>query len=599
MDKMKKIVACAAMAMVVGSVAASGVYDDCVFLFEGGRDGFNGGTPDGILQKGELVDEFRAGVPTHANHQSTLNESGTSNLVWTTEKVNFHAAGMGVQNLPCLNFKPYVWTVTTNAATGACETNFNYGTVNIPAIGDACTTNVYSAVFRIRRGDLNPFKQNQWFISFGYSKNADGQGWLLGFTSAGKLTTHCTGSSSPGEVTGMVNVDTNTWVDIGVVMRTNVVRYTVVFPGRDTTSAQNGPGQIYHTEQTFAKDGFVPNTTMSKAHIHLGGQDNGGVKGYAKNANSLKFFDGSFQRIAFWKRALSDREIAEAFAFPRPSHVFLGGQNGRADEFGQTDKAEATIGPDLIQKDSWANFPASFRAGDRRTIKFDMKKDDAMLPQLLVIKPLATSPAAQFKISLNGEVLSAGEPMEAGAKLKFPIRAFKTRARFLTGTNTLLLERVDAGDPVTIDAIWLGGSWYVGSAKDYPYEFGWHYVRSYLEYQDSYSFCRALNNGSHATNYTYTVCAPTDVSESYPVRTGIRCYCTLPTDPGSDLHVLVDGVDRFDLGNSGTYADHWLSIPAGEHDIGLRAYGQSSLFWFDCLMMSFDPPPLGMAILLR
>lgn len=592
---------CALATAVAGMTFASGVYDDCVFLFEGGRDGFNGGTPDGILQKGELVDELRAGLPAHVNHQSTLSQSGTSNLLWTTEKVNFHAAGMGAQNLPCLNFKPYVWTVTTNATTGACSTNFNYGTVNIPAIGDLCKTNVYSAVFRVRRGDLNPFNQNQWFVSFGYNRNADGQGWLLGFTPKGTLTTHCTGSSSPGDVVGLANVDTNTWVDIGVVMQTNVVRYTLVFPGRDTTSAQGGPGHIYHAGQTFVRNGVVPNTTMNKAYIHVGGQDNGAQREFVKGNNSLKFFDGSIQRIAFWNRALTDREIAEAFAFPRPSHVFLGGQNGHADEFGQTDMAEATIGPDLVQKDSWANFPASFRAGDRRTIKFKMSADDATLSQLLVIKPLADSPAAQFRISLNGEVLAACTQMKAGAKLKFPIPALKNRARFLTGENTLLLERVDAGDPITVDAIWLGGSWFVGKKDNrQKQDFGWHYDYAYMDYLDTYSFGRALNNGSGAKNWSFVAAAPTDVAESYPIRYCVRYKVDACTDPDANLNLIVDTTSTNNLGNSAeANTDWWIPLTAGEHDLHLQAVGTNGVYYFDCHVLTFDPPPRGMVLVFR
>ena len=585
-------------ATVAGAAVASGVYDDCVFLFEGGRDGFNGGKADGILQKGEIVDELRAGVPTHANHQATPKESGTSNLVWQTEKVNFHAAGMGVQELPCLQCRQYTWP----DATDTSKTNWNYGTVNLPMLADLCPTNVYSAVFRVRRGDLNPFKQTQWFMSFGYSTNTDGQGWLLGFANDGTLSTHCTGSSSPGNITALKKTATNTWVNIGVVVTGNVVRYTLAFPGLDPKSEQGGPSQLYHATQTFEKDGFIPNTTMAKANIHIGGQEDG-KQCNAPNGgkNNQKFFNGSFQRIAFWNRALSDREIAEAFAFPRPGHVVLGGQNGHADEFGRTDKADATVCADLVQRDSWTNFPASFRAGDVRTITFNMKKEDAMLSQLLVVKPLATSPAALFKISLNGEVLSANEPMKAGEKLKFPIRAFKSRARFLTGANALRIERVDAGEPIAIDAIWLGGSWYVGTQDNCAkQDLGWHYTRSYLEYQDTYAICRALNSKSGATNYNYTACAPADVAESYPVRVGLRYALSASTAAEtSDLRMMVDGVEKLDLGKNTSYADYWVTIPAGEHDIGLRSYGTSGTFFFDCYMMTFDPPPAGMSVLIR
>lgn len=610
MDKMKKIVACAAMAMVVGSVAASGVYDDCVFLFEGGRDGFNGGTPDGLLQKGEFVDELRVGVPTHENNQGTLNGFST-NFLACTDSVNLHAAGLGSQSVPYLKFQPYIWTTSNGAVT-----NFNYGTLNLPFVGKACPTNTYSAVLRVRRDKASPLGGTEWLVSFGYSKNTDGQGFMFGFTSAGGLTTHGTGNSSPGNVSmasvnGKVqNIPVGQWTDIGVVVSNNVVRYHVSFPGRDTTSSSSdGPGQIFHYQQVFAAinnvsdahNGMPPNLTMASASIHLGGQESGENKIYSKTGNQIKFFDGSVQRIAFWNRVLTDREIGEALAFPRPSHVFLGGQNGHADEFGQTDKAEATIGPDLIQKDSWANFPASFRAGDKRTIKFNMSADDATLSQLLVIKPLATSPAAAFRISLNGTVLSENEPMEAGEKLKFPIRAFKTRARFLTGTNSLLLERVDAGAPITVDAIWLGGSWYVGKKDNrQKQDFGWHYAYTYMDYLDTYSYGRALNNGSGAKNWSFIACPPKDVSESFPVRYCVRYKVDGCTDPAAHLDLIVDKTSTNNLGNStAANTDWWIPLAAGEHDMHFQASGTNGVYYFDCHALTFDPPPLGMMILLR
>lgn len=588
----------------MGVSFASGVYDDCVFLFEGGRDGFNGVAADGFLQKGEFVDELHAGVPTHDNNQSTFSGAKT-NFVACVDDVNFHAAGKGVQRLPYLRMKTHTWT--TN---GGSVTNFNYGTVYAPCIGTACPTNVYSAVFRVRRDQPNPFGQIAWFACFGYNKNLNGQGFLLGFTPSGALTTHATGSSSPGNIAMSAAQLTpiGRWVDVGVVVTTNVVRYHVAFPGLDTTSAQNGPSQIYHFSQTFAKVTLEddanynkpPNLTMLGSAIHFGGQDSGGDKSAATSGNHLKYFDGSFRRIAFWNRALNNREIAEAFAFPRPSHVVLGGQNGHADEFGQADRSEATIGPDLVSRDSWTNFPASFRSGDRRTIKFNMGADDAKLAQLLVVKSLAGSPAASFRISLNGNVLASSALMPAGGKLKFPIRALRNQARFLTGENTLVLERVDAGDPVRIDAVWLGGSWYVGAKDDRKVtDFGWHYVTSYLDYFDTFSFARALNNAS-TKNYTFGTCAPTDVSESYPVRYCLRYKVEGCTDSAAKLSLIVDEATTYDFGNCSTgYTDCWVPLDPGEHTLHLQSVGTNGVYWLDCHTLTFDPPPNGTMFLLR
>lgn len=579
-------------ALISMQTLASGVYDDCVFFFDGGRDSI---TKDGLFQTGEFVDEMRAGVPSHDNHKATAKGS---NLVWETGSVNFHAAGLGVQSLQYLNFVP-----SYTKDSGGAITAIDYSTIEMPFLKSLCPGNTYSAIFRVKR-NANPFNVNQTLMSFGFDKTTAGHGWVLFITKDGDLATHCAESATPGTLTLTRKIGVDEWVDIGVSMNVNVVSYHVAFPGIDNTSTmQDGPSQIYHYTQTFRKtigeDMYIPDTSMAQYFIRMGGQTAGGH--YAStDGNGQKHFSGFVQRVAFWNRVLTQREMAEAFAFPRPSHVAIGGQNGHSDEFSQEDAATATIGPDLLQRDSWEKFPANFRAGDKRTIKFNMNAYDSMLSQLLVIKPTVSSPAGVFKVFLNGEVLSATGQMKSGQKFKFPIRAFKHRACFLTGENSLVIERVDSGASIAIDAIWLGGSWYVGKPDNCATaEFGWHYKTSYLDYLDTFSFARALNFGSAVGKSTcFGVQSPLDVTESYSARVGTRCYAT--GSPDADLNFCIDDVVKKVIARSGTAIDYWVPLAAGEHTVNLNTItGTTGFFWLDCHMITFDPPPLGMIIVFQ
>ena len=134
---------CYVLGLGLAAAASAGVYDECVFHFEGGRDGFTGTAPDGIAQKGEIVDELRGGVPSHANHGATI--SGMpGHVAFTSESVPFFPSGLGDQTVSCLDL-----SYTLDESTG--EKLCAYGTIQLPFLADACPTNVYSAVFRLKR----------------------------------------------------------------------------------------------------------------------------------------------------------------------------------------------------------------------------------------------------------------------------------------------------------------------------------------------------------------------------------------------------------------------------------------------------------------
>ena len=585
---MKRV--CCLFGVGLAVAASAGVYDECVFHFEGGRDGFTGTAPDGIVQQGEIVDELHGGVPSHANNLATV--QGPQGLVsFTDESVPFFPAGLGDQTVSCLDL-----SYTLDESTG--EKRCAYGTIKLPFLADACPTSVYSAIFRLKRKQANPYRQPQWFVSFGYNKNSNGQGFLLGFNSNGTLCTHCTGSTSPGNLIGLQNVSLDQWVDIGVVVRGNVVTYYQAFPGLDRTSAQGGPSQIRSTSQTFIKDGYIPNTAMVREYIQIGGQ----IAGQASlqvftDANYQKFFTGSFQRIAFWNRALELHEIAEAFAFPRPNLLQLGAANGSGDEFAAVAKTTDAIAAGMVQNAPWSGFSGALRAGDARTITFNVKADDAKLAQLLRIA--VASGSGEVKATLNGTVLASGRPVAPDAPLTLVVPVRKT-PWLKTGANTLVLERVDNGAaPLVLDAVRLGGSWTVGTQDDIrKQDFGWHQVTAPFAYFDTYAFPRALNNKSGAKNFHLTVEVPEGVSGRYPARFGARWRLDVPT-PDAELAILVDEEEKLVRPIPTGYENIWVDLESGAHDVHFNSRGTEGVSYFDCFWLTFDPPPTGTLLLIR
>jgi len=584
---------CCVLGLGLAAAASAGVYDECVFHFEGGRDGFTGAAPDGIVQKGEVVDELHGGVPSHANNQAKIFGLAT-NVTFTTEQVPMHAAGLGTQSAQCLTF-------SRSEIVEPGKTNFNYGAVSFPFVPGLCPTDRYSAVFRLRRNAVNPYGQHAWFVSFGYNKNTDGQGFLLGLTSGGQLTTHCTGSTSPGAITALPAIPVGTWFDLGVVVDGNVVTYYVANPGADTTSVQGGPAQIRTASQTFTRDGFIPNTAMAAGdYVHVGGQDLPGTvwKVFDRaSLNPAKFFEGSFQRIAFWNRALTYSEVVEAFAFPRPNLLQLGAANGSGDEFAAAEAATDAIGPDVMARDAWSGFSGRLRAGDARTVAFNVKADDARLAQLLRIA--VASGSGLVKATLNGAVLASGRPVAPDAPLTLVVPVRQT-PWLKSGPNTLVLERVDGGtEPIVLDAVRLGGSWTVGTQDNIrKQDFGWHYATTPLAYFDTYAFPRALNNKSGAKNFHLTVTVPEGVSGRYPARFGTRWRLDAPT-PDATLAILVDGVEQVERPIPTGYENVWVDLGPGVHDVHFNSRGTEGVSYFDCFWLTFDPPPSGTLLILR
>ena len=591
---MKKILM--TVAAMAAACAFGGVYDDCVYLFEGGLDA-NG---NGYAATGEIRDELHAN-PSHANNQGTV-YGYADGAIFRNEPVPYQSAGLSTQNVQCL-YLPQPRKI--NGST----TNFYPTIIKMPFLADACPTNIYTGVFRVRL-DHDPLANaGGWLMNFGYTKNSNGQGLLFGFSwnansNAYTMTSHATGSS--GKSFGIADVPTNMWFDVAVVVTGNVVTVYRVYTGRGSPKTGTTAGlDAFAAHSATFKDssGVAPNLTMLRENIRFGGQAfNSTAKNYSSvtDDNLKKYFAGSVRRMAFWNRALTEQEVREAFGRPRPDIVRIGAANGNADEFASDAAATATV--DAFG--AWRDFSASLRAGDARNVTFPLSANESDLPQLLRIKTLAGGGSGTLRVSLNGTTV-ASRPIVAGQ----PFVTILPARAFVTGANTLTLTRTDAnGTAIAIDALAVGGSWQVGKNDRKTDEFTYGVpLSSYDTYVNTFAWNRAANateTGTSALNLYVTV--PEEVARyGLHFETRTRNTYALTTTPNTKLTVSVNGVTKKELTGLGgsVWEDIALEFEPGELPVGVNnirfSITDGGCYYFDYHRFQLVPPSDGTYLIVR
>lgn len=586
------------------TVRASSVYDDCAWFFNGGTDGFGGTAVDGVVQQGEIVDELHRGSSSHTNHWALPYGEG---LVFVREKVPLHAMGIGTQEVSCISF-PYTRTDVTNA-DDTVTTNFTYSALKLPFLADACTGTTYSAIFRVRRDAPNPFNTSSWFMSFGYMGGDDG--WLLGWDTKGALSTYAANTVAKTGSLPSVTIPVGKWVDLGVVVTGNTIWFYQAFPGQNVGSSWSDYTPLNTSTLVMWKDSAktTPKTfKMRSERIHLGGQyATAGTITYNPKGdpNTPKFAPITLQRVAFWNRALEPAEVAEAFAHPRPGLFTLGAANGSSDEFAASAATAKTIDATRIE-DPYADVPAELRAGDTWTIDFDMKADDA-LNQLLVFTATPSSPAATLEVALNGTVVARSATLKAGGKCVVPIRAkfFKSGKSGTTLSNVLTIRRTDAGAPVGVDAVWLGGSWNVGFCNNSGFDFSWNGSSGdqFLnQFENAHQQrARNLSKSLSATNISIRIRAPKDVTDRYGSMSLIGRLDVDKVVDGHSYRLLENGQVLTTGVASTSWTEYVCPVGPGEHQLYLNLVAPvvGPVYWFDCYTLTFDIPPAGTWLILR
>ena len=588
------------LAMMTAACAFGGVYDDCVYLFEGGLDA-NG---NGYAATGEIRDELHAN-PSHANNQGTV-YGYADGTIFRNEPVPYQSAGLSTQNVQCL-YLPQPRKI--NGST----TNFYPTTIRMPFLADACPTNIYTGVFRVRL-DHDPLANaGGWLMNFGYTKNTGGQGMLFGFSwnassNAYTMTSHATGSS--GKSWGVADIPTNMWMDVAVVVTGNVVTAYRAFTGRANSSSGTRVAEldnILSWQRTFSSSSVsFPNLTMARGNTWMGAQS--GITSEQNfttisDTNGKKYFCGSVRRFAVWNRALTADEVREAFGRPRPDIVRIGVANGNSDEFASDAAATATV--DAMG--SWRDLPASLRAGDVRNVTFTLAATESDMPQLLRIKTLSGGGSGTLRVSLNGTAVAA-KLLAAGQTFV----ATLPKNLLVTGANTLTLTRTDAnGAAIAIDSLAVGGSWQVGKADKGASEFTYSVpLMMYDTYVNSYMWNRAANaktSGSSAINLYVTV--PEEAVSRYGMRYETRTENSydLTTTPNTKLTISANGVTKQEFtgiaGGNTNWRDIALEFDPGELHAGVNniklAVTGGGCYYFDYHRFQLVPPADGTYIIVK
>lgn len=515
------IMGAAALCMVI--TAYGDIYDDAIFWFRGGTNvTANGRT----AVKGDFFDSIHANDPTHKNHTASI--WGYEDCrVLRYENVQFPCnrddrKSVPVLHLSCKTNTAVVSGVTTNMLfMPGADASFLYGQIS----------NVYTMVARLRYDLGVTTNVSSWFARLGY--NGATGGILYGFMHESGITDnihpaiYCPGTNTSSGATQLnefrfrnLRIPTNGWFDVSLVVSGDVVRAGIARPttmySRNVIEFQTISGNPRPCGDKMAR---LPSAATTWRFFCENANDNYIEQpwGAAKRTS----FVGSVQQIAFWKRALTDEEVHEAWGWPHEKVFKVGLENGASNEFG-SDAAPAAqtieaYGP-LGEKSP--NIPA----GGTWTVKFFGATNEVGLAQLLKLTATAGSAIGTISASVNGT--SVGSQT---------VRPGRTSTWYVPGTafkqgpnNTLTLTRTGGGSGnVIVDAVSIGGSWQIGiHGVDWSDMSSEGYVptspvTSTLDISRKH-WAHAANAGAWTSNRTFRVWLPDDVAANYPHEFALR-----------------------------------------------------------------------------
>ena len=526
--KLKKGIALGELALVAcfAAVAAYGdIYDDAIFWFRGGTNvTANGRT----AVKGDFFDSIHANDPTHKNHTASI--WGYEDCrVLRYEDVQFPCNRDDRKSVPVLHLS----CKTNTAVVGGVTTNMLF----MPAVDASFLkgqiTNVYTMVARLRCDPGIFTNSSAWFARLGYG-GVNG-GILYGFMhsrTAGQNdcvypSIYCPGTNTSSGATQLtefwftsLRIPSNGWFDVSLVVSGGTVRAGIARP------------MTMYSRSVIEFQTLTGTTRPNGDKLSRPSSSDGSWRFFCENANencveqpwgkaTKTSFMGSVQQLAFWKRALTDSEVYEAWGWPHEKVFKVGLENGASNEFGSNAAPAAqtidAYGP-LGEKSP--NIPA----GGTWTVKFFGATNEVGLAQLLKLTTTAGSAAGTISASVNGT--SVGSQT---------VRPGRTATWYVPGTafkkgpnNTLTLTRTDSGSGnLTVDAVSIGGSWQIGiSGVDWSDMSSESYVPT-TPGTTTFDLSRkhwahAANASNWTSNRTFRVWLPDDVAANYPHEFDIR-----------------------------------------------------------------------------
>ena len=461
--------AVALTAVAIGCMTTFGasVWEDAVLWMNGpvdlngdGKWNGNVGSPvpvkcDGTSSASELPDA-RHGALAYSSSQvvsyATANQTVYENSGFQirTNDVHFTAWGNKTVKWPCLYLPqapsgdpdaPYAQRMDLFADGGCPITGNNWSVLFRCRIEDCFRYNWGGSwLLCITTTDLGGAKE----LRIGFNQG----GWTQDFSSPYYVGALIGGGAGSTAFTGIPAVKTNEWLEVALTVEgqkwrmscatTNGVRWSQTYyvPGNHGSYSTN----------------FIPAT------ISLGGPRAYGVRNGSDN------FCGDIQMFAMWNRALSDREVCEAFGGGAPNRFRIGEEGCTAEMYGGAAPAAGdTVTLDPLVSDKRA-FPTTLMRGATFNMPFSVDKYAAGLAHWLRFVPQEGSSGGAIAVAVDGNALDPLNVMARGVGAAGqPALIFINGDVFTEGDHVLTLTRTDGGSGnVVFDVIELGGSWSAG-----------------------------------------------------------------------------------------------------------------------------------------
>ena len=450
-----------ATCLAFSAYGSANVFDDAVFWFRGGKD-ISG---DGYMQQGEFFDDLHADNDAHANHQMSMvnylvdsnSKAFKGNAALVSEQVVFPALGKSEAK------DMQVLRLSNKAVKSGTKYYFWPEVVNPRSVFDNYIANEFTIISRIRLDDDGQGR-TQCVFKVGY-KASENRGMWLAFSELqdstktkyiiGRRTPTETGSDASFRFTDL-QIPTNTWFDLAVVVGNGKLRIGIALPETSSTHGNNSTIAFAETPM------WTANSLSTGDDYRLFSYS--GQSTYQEGSSSNTKLDktcfiGSVQQMAIWGRRLEDEEVMEAFGMPRPAIFRTGFDNGSSNEFGGT-RSGSTQSIDGLG--SWQDISDTMLAGDTWTVSFNALRDEALLAQIFSLRSLPSSAPANIEVALNGTSLGTRH-VGGNARVFWPAATNLV----VEGENTLTVRRTDSGAGIfRMDAMEFGGSLGVGDDSD-------------------------------------------------------------------------------------------------------------------------------------
>ena len=429
------------IAAMCAATLQAGVFDDAAVWIREFRDVNRNGNID---DAGEVPDARNVLSPM----SGLICYGSASGRECRTENVACAYSGRTMQ-IPCCHL-PQVVSPTLVDGKEIYLGNFcSFGVLGANGGGVSVTNATHTFFMRIRPDWLlhsDAQGKTMWVmggIGFQLGMNLE-EGGLL----AVKASYAKDGNDKYSAINGNVYLHTNAWCDIATVFDGSKVSFYAVTNG--------GPLQVSSVSVSPPKNAIYEDLYFG---LYQGGNDNSTAK-----TPYIWSFRGAIAQMAFWNRALSEREIRSAMAFPATDVFNLGIDNGSSGEFG----ADASLsGVSLAAGvDVWSVAPFNLPPRVQVSYAFAADAIAASLPQVLHLTALPDSGAGSVAVAVNGvrlANLNAAPGQTTGV--------YVPTNTLIAGENLLTLEGCGTGT-VLVDALSLGGSIQVGENNNATSEFG-------------------------------------------------------------------------------------------------------------------------------